>query len=230
MRLHDPDAFALSASRRPGIRCRPARGEDGPGRRIERLIDAGRTGEAIDEAQRWVQTSPRGPAEPWFGLSARLAAVAAPALPAWLEALEAEREIAGGRLEEAERRLARAAGAAAAPEDERRRAKLRLAEVCALRGRMKEAGQAAAAWRGAFADAPAEEIVRALLLAARMRDRGGEHEAALALLDRADGVAVGLELELAAAEFVVDGDPQAPMSSSRTNAEANRNVNMRLSL
>ena len=46
----------------------------------------------------------------------------------------------------------------------------------------------------------------------------------------ADGVAVGLELELAAAEFVVDGDPQAPMSSSRTNAEANRNVNMRLSL
>jgi transcriptional regulator with AAA-type ATPase domain/tetratricopeptide (TPR) repeat protein len=187
MRPPAPDGFAPSGRRR-----RRARGEDGPGRRIELLIGAGQTREALDEAQRWVETSPRGPAELWFGLSARLAGVAGETLPAWLEALEAEREIAGGRLEEAEKRLARAADAGAAPENERRRAKLRLAEVCALRGRMKEAGQAAAAWRGAFADAPAEEIVRALILAAKMRDREGEHEAALTLLDRADGVGAGL--------------------------------------
>jgi hypothetical protein len=162
-------AIALSRSRRPGNRRGPGRGPDGPGRRIELLIAAGRTREALLAAQSWIETSPRGPAEPWFGLSARLASVAGGRLPAWLEALEAEREVAGGRLEEAEKRLARAAEAVSAPEDERRRAKLRLAEVCALRGRMKEAGRAAAAWRGAFADAPAEEIVRALLLAAKMR-------------------------------------------------------------
>ena len=193
MRLPAPAAaIALSRSRRPENRRGPGRGPDGPGRRLVRLIAGGRTREALREAQGWIATSPRGAAEPWFGLSARLAAVAGEGLPAWLEALEAEREIAGGRLEEAEKRLARAAEAVAAPEDERRRAKLRLAEVCALRGRMKEAGQAAAAWRGAFADAPAEEIVRALLLAAKMRDREGEHEAALVLLDRADGVGSGL--------------------------------------
>jgi hypothetical protein len=172
-------AIALARSRRPGNRRGPGRGPDGPGRPLFFWINAGRTREALLEAQSWIEISPRGPAEPWFGLSARLAAVAGERLPAWLEALEAEREVAGGRLEEAEKRLARVAEAVSAPEDERRRAKLRLAEVCALRGRMKEAGQAAAAWRGAFADAPAEEIVRALLLAAKMRDREGEHDGLL---------------------------------------------------
>jgi hypothetical protein len=43
------------------------------------------------------------------------------------------------------------------------------------------------------------------------------------------GVAIALELGLAAADFVLDGDPQAPTSTRRPNAAANRNVNMTLS-
>src|SRR5258706_1960922 len=89
-------SIALSRSRRPGIRGRLASGQDGPGRRIELLIAAGRTREALLEAQRWKDTFPRGPAEPWFELSARLAGVARERLPPRLEALEAGGEISGG--------------------------------------------------------------------------------------------------------------------------------------
>jgi len=182
----------LSVSRRQEVSRRLARVEEEPDRRIELLISAGEIGEAIAEAERWLRCSPRGPAERWFGLAARLAGAAAGTLPAWLEALEAEREMAGGRLEEAQERLARAAGSLQAPEEEKRRAMLRLAEVSALRGRMNESGRLAAAWRGAFPDAPPEEVVRALVLEAKMRDRAGEHEAALGLLDEADRAGSGL--------------------------------------
>ena len=185
-------AVRLSASRRKEISCRLARLEEEPGRRIELLIAGGDAGEAMAEAERWLRCCPGGPAERWFGLSARLAGAAAGTLPSWLEALEAERELAGGRLEEAEKRLARAADSPHSPEEEKRRAMLRLAEVSAFRGRMKESGRMAAAWRRAFPGAPPEEVVRALVLEAKMRDRAGEHEAALALLDEADRAGAGL--------------------------------------
>jgi DNA-binding NtrC family response regulator len=57
---------------------------------------------------------------------------------------------------------------------------------------MREAGRAAADWRRVFPDAPAQEIVRALVLETRMLDREGEHAAALALLDRADAAGAAL--------------------------------------
>jgi tetratricopeptide (TPR) repeat protein len=201
------DAVRLSVSRRQEVSRRLACVEEEPGRRIELLIAAGEIGEAMAEAERWLRCSPRSPAERWFGLAARLAGAAAGTLPAWLEALEAEREMAGGRLEEAEKRLARAADSPQAPEEEKRRTMLRLAEVSAFRGRMKESGRLAAAWRRAFPGAPPEEVVRALVLEAKMRDRAGEHEAALALLDEADragsGLATAERLETALARAAV---------------------------
>mgnify|MGYP003694397577 CR=1 FL=1 len=185
-------AIALSRSRRPGNRQRA-------GARARRSRAAHR---AADRRRSHAGSPARG-AELDRDFSARpgramVRVVGTARLRRRREASRLARGARGGAGDRgrtaggAEKRLARVAEAVPAPEDERRRAKLRLAEVCALRGRMKEAGQAAAAWRGAFADAPAEEIVRALLLAAKMRDREGEHAAALVLLDRADGVGSGL--------------------------------------
>lgn len=182
----------LSVSRRREMGRRLAGCEEERGRRIELLIAAGAAEEALVQAESWFRSSPRGCVERWFEVSARLAAITLPMLPAWLEALEAEREIAGGRLKEAEERLARGAESMATPEDEMREMQLRLAEVIALRGRMKEAGSMAGAWRRAFPEAPAEETLRALVLEAKSREREGEHEAALALLDRADAAGAGL--------------------------------------
>ena len=183
MRLPAPAAaIALSRSRRPGNRRGPGRKPHGPGRRIELLIAGGETGEAMAEAERWLCSRPHGPAEPWFGLSARLASAAGERLPAWLDALEAEREIAGGRLEEAEKRLAGAADSPEVPEEREAGGEAASGRsVSALRGRMKEAGRLAAAWRRDFSDAPAEDS--GPRPGPRIENAGprGEHEAALAL-------------------------------------------------
>ncbi len=187
-------AVRLSASRRGEIARRLAGVEEDAGRRVELLIAGGETGQAMAEAERWLRASPRGPAERWFGLSARLAGAAAGILPPWLDALEAEREIGGGRLQEADERLARVADSPEAPPESKRVAALRLAEVSAFRGRMQDAGRLAAAWRRAFPDAPPAEAVRALVLEAKTRDRAGEQEAALDLLDEADRAGAGLAL------------------------------------
>ena len=181
-----PRGPRLSASRREEICRRWAAIEEDPGRRIELWLAGGESGKALAQAERWFRSSPKTSAERWFGMSALLAGAVAGELPAWLEALEAEREIAGGRLGEGEKRLARLGRSPGIEKEELRAAKLRLAEIGAVRGRALEAARQAAAWRREFSDAPPEERTRALILEAQGRGREGEHEAALALLDEAD--------------------------------------------
>ena len=184
----------LPQSRRREICLRLARSEEDPGRAIELLLAGGDSREALARARQWIDACSPGGVERWFGLSALLASAAPEPLPPWLEMLEAERELAGGRPEEAEQRLSRVLDSAGAAGEERRTAGLRLAEVAARRGRIKEAGRLAAAWRRAFPspEAPAGESVRALVLEAGSRAREGEQEAALALLDEADRTGAGL--------------------------------------
>lgn len=191
-RLPERHRARLSASRRQELCRRWARAEADPGRRIEFLLAAGDVEEALAEGERWLRCAGPEPAERWLGVSCRLASAAGGSLPAWLEALEAERELAGGRPEEAAGRLQRAAESAGASAPERRAALLRLAEVCGLCGRRAEAGRRAAAWRGQFPDAPAGERVRALRVEAASRAREGEHEAALDLLSEADRIGAAL--------------------------------------
>ena len=82
-------------------------GADDPGGRIEALLAAGRRDAALEEARRWVASAPDARPEAWFSISAHLAAETGESLAPWLAALEAEREIAGGRPVEARARLER---------------------------------------------------------------------------------------------------------------------------
>jgi len=172
---------------------RPAASGD-PGRRIEDLLDEGESSSALREAERWVRRFPERPPEAWFALAARLAAAVAAPFPPWLETIEAEREIAGGRPEAARVRLERVAGALESDAGERRRARLRLAEVAVMRGQSGEAARRAAAWRRAHPGAPAAEAGRALRLGAAGFGREGRVDCALALLDEAERIGSGLPL------------------------------------
>jgi len=177
-----------------------------PGRRIELAVASGQKDLALDEARRWIRSVPRARAEAWFSLSAFLAAHVGERFVPWLEALEAEREIAGGRPGDARSRLEKIARHDAAKADERRRAKLRAAEVAVMLGEAVPAARRAAAWRREYPDAPADEGVRALCLGAVGLAREGRADCALALLDEADriaaelGVAEGLETSMTRAQ------------------------------
>jgi transcriptional regulator with AAA-type ATPase domain/tetratricopeptide (TPR) repeat protein len=182
---------ALSQSRRREICRRRASVEEHPGRRVELLLEAGEAEEAFREAERWFRASGGLPAEQWFGLSSRLSNTDVAEKPVWLMLLEAERELAGGRAEEAQRRLVSVAESAAASPEERRVAMLRAAEVQAHRGQSAQAGRLAAAWRRSFPDAPANERVRALRAEAGSRAREGDHATAFRLLDEAEREGAG---------------------------------------
>ena len=167
--------------------------DDSPGR-IRWLLEAREIEAALEEGERWKSRLPRAKSEHWFELSARLSAACPQPLPPWLEALEAERDLAGGRPEEAEERLERLASWPAASPAERRLAALRQAEILSARGRVSEAGRRAAAWRRTFPDAPADEAVRAVRLEAGAHAREGRHESALELLEEADRAGTALPL------------------------------------
>ncbi len=166
-----------------------------PERRVERLLRAGDLDEALAEAGTLARGSPRSGPGRWFDLSARLAAAASQAgraLPPWLEALEGERELSGGRVESAESRFRAVAESPLAEDPERRAAGLRLFEIAAQRGRGREAALAARAWRDAHPEAPPAETARALLVEASGDSRDGETARALARLDEAALVAGAL--------------------------------------
>ena len=159
--------------------------EGDPGGRIEELLSSGRVALALREAEKWIREFPHRRAEAWFALSARLASAVPAASAPWLEALEAEREIAGGRPRDALARLERL-GRPGGSASESRRARLRAAEVAVMLGRHAEAARRAAAWRREHPDAPAPESVRALVLGAAGLAREGRTDCALALLEEAD--------------------------------------------
>ncbi|HEY2798530.1 MAG TPA: sigma 54-interacting transcriptional regulator [Thermoanaerobaculia bacterium] len=163
-------------------------GDPDPGLRIERLLAEGRAADALEEARRWVASAPERRGEVWFPLAARLCPLTEAAPEAWLEAIEAERELAGGRIDDACDRLERLLRSDAAGCAEKRRASLRLAEIAAARDAWPEAARRAAAWRRDHGDAPAGEAVRALALGAVGLAREGRTDPALALLGDADGL------------------------------------------
>jgi two-component system response regulator AtoC len=181
-------------ARRREICRRWAAVEDDSPRRIRWLLEAREIEAALEEGERWKARLPAARSEHWFELSARLAAACPPPLPPWLEALEAERDLSGGRPEEAGERLSRLASWPAASPAERRLAGLRHAEVLASLGRVAESGRRAAAWRRAFPDAPPDETIRALRLEAGALGREGRHESALELLEEADRAGTALPL------------------------------------
>ncbi len=152
--------------------------------RVERLLRAGELDAALLEGGRLASAGlPRS-----FEMSARIAAaasLAARTLPPWLEMLEGERELSGGRPEAAEAKFRAVAESPSAAKAERRAACLRVAEVAAQRGRGREAALAIRAWREANPDAPGGETVRALLVEAAEDSRDGETPRALARLDDA---------------------------------------------
>jgi DNA-binding NtrC family response regulator/tetratricopeptide (TPR) repeat protein len=190
--------ISLSPARRRVVCLRWAQVEEDPGRRIELLLEGGDVEEALAQGERWrCEAGPEAP-ERWFELSSRLAAAAGAASPVWLDLLEAEREVAGGRLEEARTRLLAIATSPTACAADKRRARLRAAETLSQRGRHGAAGGEAAAWRREFPDAPAGERVRALRVEAVSSAREGAHEAALRLLEEAEreGAAGSLEERL----------------------------------
>ena len=135
---------------------------------------------------------PARPAESWFALAGRLAAAMVPPFPPWLETIEAEREIAAGRPQAAKSRLERVARALESDGDERRRARLRLAELAVMLGQPAEAARRAAEWRRCHPSAPAGESARALRLGATGLSREGRTDCALALLDEAERLGAGL--------------------------------------
>ena len=182
---------ALSTASRREICRRWAASSEDRVRRVEWLLEAGEVDRALAEARDMVGGN--GPPERWFEVSARLAA-RCETLPGWLEALEAEREVAGGRPSEARSRLTRLLSRAEAGAEETRRAALRSAEIAALLGNAGEAGREAAAWLRAHGGAPAAERARALRLEAAAKSRVGEFDLALARVDEAERVSAGLPL------------------------------------
>ncbi|HYR46575.1 MAG TPA: hypothetical protein VER78_06180, partial [Thermoanaerobaculia bacterium] len=182
----------LSLSRRQEICRRWAREEEDPERRIALWLEGEELERALAEAREQISASSGIGAEKWFELSARLCAALPQERPCWLEAIEAERDLSGGRPAEAVDRLDRIERSPEATVGERRAAALRSAEIGALRGEKKMAAGLAAAWRSRFPDAPAQERVRALRLEASGRAREGAQEEALALLDQAERAGASL--------------------------------------
>jgi hypothetical protein len=159
--------------------------------RIELLLAAGDSAEALEAGERWRSEEPSRPAEAWFELAARLAAAGAET-PPWLALIEAEREIAGGRPAEALAILDRLTRSDSVGDPALREASLRAAEIAGRVEGAREAGRRAAAWRRAFSGAPASETVRALRLEAAGLARDGRRETAFEKLDEADRLAAGL--------------------------------------
>ncbi|HTD51700.1 MAG TPA: hypothetical protein VK780_01625, partial [Thermoanaerobaculia bacterium] len=178
---------APSTPERRRLLCgRWAQSESDVGKRVELLIDGGDLEEALAQAKRWQTESGANPPDRWFALSARLTAATQGQCPAWLELVEAEREVAGGRLPEARSRLLAVAEAESSSPEEKGAARLRAAEVLARHGHPGQAAGEAAAWRTDFPDAPPRDRIRALRLEAAARAREGEQGKALALLDEAE--------------------------------------------
>ncbi len=167
-------------------------GDSDRGARVERLLEEGRAAEAIREARRWMRDAPGKSLEAWFPLVARLRAASPDASVPWLEALEAEREVSGGRVPEARVRLERVLRSSAASAEDRRAAGLRLAELAVALGQAGEGALRAAAWRRENPGAPAGELARALRLGAFGLAREGRFDCALALVDDADRVGASL--------------------------------------
>ncbi|MCA1580603.1 MAG: sigma-54 dependent transcriptional regulator [Acidobacteria bacterium] len=166
-----------------------------PSRRIERLLRAGAAGDALSDAAALRAGSCAEPPALPLELSARLASAAAQAglpLPPWLEALEGERELSGGRAGSAQSRFEAVAAAPGSPEADRRAAGLRLAEIASLRGRGDEASAAARLWLASHREAPAGETVRALIVEAGSASREGDTARALARLDEAASFSASL--------------------------------------
>jgi DNA-binding NtrC family response regulator len=180
-----PERTGEVAAPRGPAACLSDRADD-PGARIEELLATGRRRAALEEARRWIASAPGLRPEAWFSVSARLAADVGEDLPPWLAALEAEREVAGGRPLEARARLERIGKDAAADPETKRRARLRLAEVAVLIGETVRISRRAAAWRAEHPDAPVEETARALRLEAIGLAREGRSGCALERLDEAD--------------------------------------------
>ena len=184
-----------------------------PGSRIERLLEAGLTAAAIEDARRFVEAFPEREASAWFPLVARLVAALGGATVPWLESLEAEREIAGGRPQDGFARLERILRASQAGPEQKRAASLRLAELAVSLGRASEGARRAAAWRREHLDAPAREMVRSLRLGSFGLAREGNFDCALALLDDAQRAGAAL----AAADRV-----ETALSCARVYALAGR--------
>ena len=178
-------------SRRSGRRESPPDPSD-PARQIERALAEGRIDAALEDARHWIRALPGARPESWYSLASLLSAHVGERSVPWLEALEAEREIAGGRPREALARLEKLARQAEPGDEERRRAVLRAAEVSLLIGEPAAAARKAAAWRRDHPEAPAAESVRALRLGAGGLSRDGRGDCALALLDEADRVGADL--------------------------------------
>ncbi len=183
-----PAAIAARPSAAPARPIEPA----GPGGRIERALAQGRIEAALDDARDWIRSEPLAHPESWFSLSSLLAAHVGDRVVPWLEAIEAEREIAGGRQREARRRLERLSRQRV-DEDERRHAALRSAEVAVALGEASLAARRAASWRRQHPEAPAAESVRALRLGAVGLAREGRTDCALALLEEADSLGASLD-------------------------------------
>ena len=207
----------LSASARRDLCRRWAAAAPDPARRIEWLLEAGEEDEALARAASWIGDGPTE-AERWFEISARLAARGGE-LPPWLEMLEAEREVAGGRSAEAEARLQRLRDRSGASADELRRASLRLAEVAARRGRAAAAGRDAAAWLRAHPEAPVGERARALCLEAAALAREGGFERALECVERAESAAAPLSLSERLETGLVRADVYSAAGRFREEAE-----------
>ena len=180
-----PEPPSQDASARAGLAAGSRDSED-PGLRIERLVCAGEGRLALHEAQRWVRAFPDRCAEAWFPLAARLSGLDTGVFVPWLESIEAEREIAGGRPAEAKARLERIRRADESDPQERRLAALRLAEIAVQLDQPAQGARRAAQWRREHPDAPAAETVRALRLGAAGFAREGRFDCAHALLDEAD--------------------------------------------
>ncbi|MDQ6894738.1 MAG: sigma 54-interacting transcriptional regulator [Acidobacteriota bacterium] len=160
-----------------------------PARRIGCVLALFCPAEALVEAARLKAEAPGAAIENWFEMSARLSAAVPAPRPAWLEAIEAERELSGGRAHGAQECLGRILSSPAASEEERRAAALRRVEIAGMRGRPTEAAELAGAWRRAYPGARAGEQIRALRVEASGASRLGEHERALRLLDDAEAEA-----------------------------------------
>ena len=191
-------AFAAAGAAHPpaaGAAASLADRADDPWASIESLLGSGRRDAALEQARRWIDGVPVSRPEAWFSVSARLAAEIGEQFVPWLEALEAEREIAGGRPIEAKARLERILREAASDAETQRRTKLRLAEVAVLLGDASQVPRRAAGWRREHPDAPAGETLRALRLEAIGLAREGSGDAALARLAEADraGARSGLD-------------------------------------
>ncbi|HTR04852.1 MAG TPA: sigma 54-interacting transcriptional regulator [Thermoanaerobaculia bacterium] len=175
----------------PPARREPAVPRDSEGA-IGRALADGEVDRALELARRRVAEFGEAGPEAWFALSALLSARLGDRTVPWVEALEAEREVAGGRTADARTRLERLVRHPGCPPEERRRAVLRLAEVGVMLGEWGSAARLAAAWRREHPEAPAAEGARALRLGAAGLAREGRTDCALALLDEADALPGGL--------------------------------------